>query len=168
VLNPADLKVLAAYVAVMAWPSCKAWLAVAQAMAMTGLSDRQFEKSRVRLLGKNPAGRAYLVAARQSRSVSTYVLINPWRDEARAHVEAMHAYHKEVARLKKARQRAALSPKNVQGQIPPRPRTEFGPVPEKNSDNTPLVITPREEGAVKDNPRGSNVVPFNNPRKASA
>ena len=43
-LNPADLKVLAAYVAVMAWPSCKAWLAAAQAMAMTGLSDRQFDR----------------------------------------------------------------------------------------------------------------------------
>lgn len=165
-VSPADFKVLSAYVAVMAWPSCKAWLATAQAMAMTGLSDRQFEKSRVRLLGKNPAGRAYLVVARRSRSVSTYVLINPWRDEARAHVEAMHAYHKEVARQKKARQRAALSLKNVRGQKPPCPRTEFGRVPENNSDNTPLVITPsimdRDDADL-----GANVVPFNNPRKAS-
>lgn len=166
-VSPADLKVLAAYVAVLAWPSCKAWLATSQAIAMTGLSDRQFEKSRSRLLGKNPAGRAYLVAVRHSRKVSTYVLINPWRDEAMAHVEAMHGYYKEVARQKKARQRASASPKNVQGQLPPRPRTEFGPVPENNSDNTPLMIPPREEGSVKDNPHGSNVVPFNNPRKAS-
>lgn len=164
-LNPADLKVLAAYIAVMAWPSCKAWLATAQAMARTGLSDRQFEKSRVRLLGKNPAGRAYLVVARQSRSVSTYVLINPWRDEAIAHVEAMHVYHKEVARQKKARQRAALSPKNVQGQKPPCPRTLFGPVPENNSDNNPLLNPPRIIGR-QETDLGSKVLPFN-PRKAS-
>lgn len=167
-LTPADLKVLAAYVALMAWPSCKTWMAAAQAMAMTGLSDRQFEKSRVRLLGKNPAGRAYLVAARQSRSVSTYVLINPWRDEARTHIEAMRAYHKEVARLKKARQRVALSPKNVRGQIPTCPRTEFGAVPEKNSDNTPLVITPSKKGVREEGSPASNVVPFNINRKSAS
>lgn len=166
-VKPADLKVLAAYVAVLSWPSCKAWLATSQAMAMTGLSDRQFEKSRSRLLGQNDAGRAYLVAVRHYRKVATYVLINPWRDEAMAHVAAMHGYHKEVARQKKAAKRASASPKIIRGQEVSCPRTMFGPVPENNSDNTPLLNSPSKNGSREENPGSSNVVPFNNPRKAS-
>lgn len=165
-VSPADLKVLAAYVAVMSWPSCKTWLATTLAMAMTGLSDRQFEKSRARLLGKNDAGRSYLVAARQSGKVAAYLLINPWRDEARAHVETMLGYHREVARQKKAKKRAASSPKNVRGQNTPCPRKIFGPVPEICSDNTPLEIPPKIIGR-EETDLGSNVVPFNSPRKAS-
>lgn len=177
-VKPADLKVLSAYVAVMAWPSCKAWLATSQAMAMTGLSDRQFEMSRRRLLGENPAKRAYLVAVHHNRKVSTYALINPWRDDAIAHVAAMHGYFKEVARQKKARQREAaslknsrgheanMSPKNLRGQEPACPRTFFGSVPENSSDNTPLMITPSKKGVREENSPGSNVVSFN--RKGAA
>ncbi|ESX32874.1 hypothetical protein NKH47_17850 [Mesorhizobium sp. M1060] len=164
-LTPADFKVLAAYVAVMAWPSCKTWLASTRAQALTGLGDRQFRISRGRLLGKNDAGRAYLTPAKSGGKVSTYRLINPWRDEARQHADAMTSYHKEVERQKKATKRADLSLQNLPGQNPVCPGKICRSVPAKSAAYSPSMITPREEGAV-DNEHGSNVVPFNK-RRAS-
>lgn len=167
-VRPADFKVLAAYVALMKWPSCKTWLSTTLAMSMTGLSDRQFEKSRARLLGRNDERRAYLIPIMQVGKVAAYMLINPWRDEARAHVDAKLAYHREVARQKKANQRASMSPNSVRGQERGCPRTLFGSVPELCSDNTPLVITPRKKGGREEGSQGSNVVPIDIKRRSAS
>ncbi|TGT36202.1 hypothetical protein [Mesorhizobium sp. M8A.F.Ca.ET.165.01.1.1] len=164
-LTPADFKVLAAYVAVMAWPSCKTWLASTRAQALTGLGDRQFRTSRARLLGKNDAGRAYLTPAKAGGKVSTYRLINPWRDDARLHADARTSHLKEIERQKKAAKRADLSLQNLPGQNSACPGKICRSVPAKSAAYSPSMITPREEGAGEDN-AGSNVLPFNK-RKAS-
>jgi hypothetical protein len=167
-VTPADFKVLSAYAALMKWPSCKSWLATTMAMAMTGLSDRQFEKSKARLLGKNEERRAYLTPIMHGGKVATFMLINPWRDEARVRVDAMLAYHREVARQKKATIRASLSPNTIRGQEVACPRTQFGSVPELSSVNTPLLITPKEKKVRGEDARGSNVVPFNIERRSAS
>lgn len=177
-VNPADLKVLAAYIAVMAWPSCKTWLAASLAMAMTGLSHGQFWKSRSRLLGENDEKRAYLIAVRQGGKVATYKLINPWRDEAKALVDTKLAYHREVERQRKAAKRSSpaiqkmegqrvdLSLQILDGQRKPRPSRIRSSVPPEFVGNTPLEITPKDIGH-EERPLGTNVVPFISPRKAS-
>lgn len=178
VVSAADFKLLASYVAVMAWPSCKTWLVEPLGKAMTGLSHGQFWKSRARLLGDNEEKRAYLIAVRQDGKVSTYKLINPWRDEARSLVEAKLDYHREAERQRKANkrpsssvqnlegQKADLSLQNLEGNKGPRPSKKWGPVPPENGGNTPLEITPKDIGR-EERPLGTNVVPFKNERKAS-
>lgn len=167
-LTPADFKVLSAYVAVMAWPSCRTWLASTRAQALTGLGDRQFRTSRSRLLGQNDAKRAYLVPARSDGKVSTYKLMNPWRDEARKHIDAMTGYFKEVERQKKAKKRAGLSLQNLPGQNAPCPGKICRSVPAKSAAYSPSMITPEEDMGREQYQHGSNVVPFIiNRRKAS-
>ncbi|RUM95174.1 hypothetical protein EET67_24810 [Pseudaminobacter arsenicus] len=178
-VSAADLKLLAAYVAVMAWPSCKSWLVEPLGRAMTGLSHGQFWKSRARLLGDNEEKRAYLIAVRQGGKVSTYKLINPFRDEARALVEAKLEYHREVERQRKATKRTSSSVQNLEGhesdlslhkmegQNDACPSKKWGPVPPENGGNTPSVIPPSKKGVREEASLGSNVVPFNHPRKAS-
>ncbi|RWK79654.1 MAG: hypothetical protein EOR51_12155 [Mesorhizobium sp.] len=166
VLTQPDFKLLAAYVAVMAWPSCKTWLAASLGMAMTGLSHGQFWKSRSRLIGENPEQRAYLVAVRGSKEkVSEFHLINPWRDEAKDRVKAMLGHHREVDRQKKARKKAASSLHSMEGQTDAGPSTPWSSIPPNCGGNTPLVNPPREEGA-GEKIEGSNVLPFNK-RRAS-
>ncbi|RWI46374.1 MAG: hypothetical protein EOQ93_29870 [Mesorhizobium sp.] len=156
-----DFKLLCAYVAVMAWPTCRTWLTAPLGMAMTGLSHGQFWKSRSRLLGENDAGRAYLVEARGNRQkVTAFHLINPWRDEARERVKAMMAYHREADRQKKSKKRAAASLQAMEGQNAGCPSTLWSSVPPDCGGNTPLEIPPREEEAGDEKP-GANVVPFN-------
>lgn len=165
IITAADMKLLAAYVAVMAWPSCKTWLVEALGRAMTGLSHGQFWKSRARLLGDNEEKRAYLIAVRQGGKVRTYKLINPWRDEARELVAAKLAYHREVDRQRQAAKRPAPSLQNLEGQKDGCPSKIWSPVPPENGGNTPLLTPPKIIG--RDEPDiGSNVLPFN-PRKAS-
>ncbi|TIQ86447.1 MAG: hypothetical protein E5X38_15980 [Mesorhizobium sp.] len=164
-LSPSDFKLLSAYVAVLKWPSCKTWLAASLAMAMTGLSERQFRISRACLLGKNEAGRAYLVPARSAGKIATYRLVNPWRDEARQHIAAITAYHKEVERQKKAKKRAGLSLQNLPGHKADCPCKICRSVPANSAAYSPLEITPREEEAGEEN-HGSNVIQFST-RKAS-
>jgi len=178
ILSGSDLKLLVAYASVVKWPSCRTWLAASLAQAMTGLSERQFRSSRACLLGQNDAKRAYLLPAIRSGEVASYRLVNPWRDEARQHVEAMTAYHKEVERQKKAAQRSALSRQNLQGREPnlsrqnlpgqntPCPGKICRSVPAKFAAYTPKVITPKNMGR-DETDLGSNVVPLNVSRKAS-
>ncbi len=159
VVSPADFKLLSAYVAVMAWPSCKAWLVEPLGRAKTGLSHGQFWKSRNRLLGDNEEKRAYLIAVRHGGKVSTYKLINPWRDEARTLIDAMIDHHREVARQRKESKSATLSLQNLEGQeaglsvqkmegqnnaVPPK---KWSHVPPKNGAYYPSVITPRKKGS---------------------
>jgi len=177
-LSPADFKLLAAYVAVMAWPSHKTWLAESLALAKTGLSSSQFWKSRSRLLGQNEENRAYLIAIRSNGKVAAYKLINPWRDEARERIETMTGYHKEVARQKKAGKRAGSSLQNMEGQEvdlslhrmegqkAPCPSRICSSVPPENNSYYPSVITPRKKGVREEGSLRSNVVPFN--RKGAA
>ncbi|MBZ9919108.1 hypothetical protein LB517_10755 [Mesorhizobium sp. BR1-1-12] len=176
-VSPSDLKVLAAYLAVMSWPQGRAWLASSLAMAMTGLSHGQFWKSRSRLLGNNDEKRAYLIPVRKGGKVSTYQLINPWRDEALDMVAARLAHNREVQRQKKVALRAKssvhrmegleadLSLQKVDGQEGGCPSRICSSVPPDFAPYSPLGITPREEGAVEKTD-GSNVVPFNK-RRAS-
>lgn len=117
VVTASDLKLLAAYVSVLEWPSCKTWLVESLATAKTGLSHGQYWKSRARLLGKNEEKRAYLIAIRQCRKVATYKLVNPWRDEALELIDAKLAYHREVERQRKAAKRAATSLQKM-GKVP--------------------------------------------------
>jgi len=177
-VGPADFKVLCAYAAVIEWPSCKTWLASSLAQAMTGLSDRQFRDSRKRLLGMNDEGRAYLFPVRQDGKISKYRLFNPWHDEAEALIKTKLAYHREVARQKKAQQRASAPRQNLQGHevemswqnLPGQngacPGKFCRSVPANSAAYTPLVNPPRIIGR-EETGLGSNVVPFNNPRKAS-
>jgi hypothetical protein len=175
-VGPADFKVLCAYAAVIDWPSCRTWLASSLAQAMTGLSDRQFRESRKRLLGKNEEKRAYLFPARQDGKVKKYRLVNPWRDEAQALVDAKLAYHREVERQRKAATRASSSRQNLPGQqadlsrqnIPGQnggcPGKICRSVPAKSAAYTPLLNPPRNIG--REEPDfGSNVLPFE--RRAS-
>lgn len=177
-VSAADFKLLSAYIAVMAWPSCKTWLVEPLGRAMTGLSHGQFWKSRGRLLGDNDEKRAYLIAVRQDGKVSTYKLINPWRDEAKALIDAKLAYHREVERQRKETRRPPSSVQNLEGQKSDLslqkmdgqnsacPSKKWGPVPPENGGNTPLEIPPKIIGR-EETDLGSNVVPFNNTRKAS-
>lgn len=172
-LTPADFKLLAAYVAVMAWPSHRTWLTASLAMAKTGLSHGQYWKSRGRLLGENSEKRAYLIAVRSGGKVATYKLINPWRDEAIQHVDAMTAYHREAERQKKAGKRASstiqnmegqdidLSLHRMEGQKAPCPSRICSSVPPENSSYYPSVITPSKNGVRDEVSLSSNVVPFN-------
>lgn len=167
-LSPYDFRLLAAYVAVMSWPACKAWLSPTLAMSMTGQSHGQFWKSRAVLLGQNPEGRAYLLEPRGSKSkASTYHVVNPWRDEAKAHIAAMTAYHKEAARKKKEKQRAKTSLHDMDGQETPCPSTSRSAVPPQRGDNTPLMITPRKREAAKKSERSAEVVNLSDRRRAS-
>lgn len=168
-LSPADFKLLSAYVAVMAWPSHRTWLAASLAMAKTGLSHGQFWKSRARLLGDNAQKRAYLITARSGGKVATYKLINPWRDAAIEHVDAMTAYHRETERQKKAGKRAASSLQNMEGQEvglslhrmegqqEPCPSRICSSVPPENSSYYPSIITPSKNGVRDEVSRGSPV-----------
>lgn len=177
VVTASDLKLLAAYVAVMAWPSHKTWLVESLATAKTGLSHGQFWKSRARLLGKNEEKRAYLIAIRQGGKVATYKLINPWRDEAMELIDAKLAYNREVERQRKAAKRAKssvqnlegqkadLSLQNLDGQNHPCPSRIWSFVPPKNGGNNPSVSTPRILSR-EETDLGAKVLPFN-PRKAS-
>lgn len=167
-LSPSDFKVLAAYAAVMDWPSGRTWLAASLATAMTGVSDRQFRESRSVLRGKNAAGRAYLMPARKGGKIVAYTLVNPWRDEAKAHIEALTDYHKEVARQKKARQRAELSLQILPGQELACPGKICRSVPAKSAAYTPLMITPRKKGSREEGSLGSNVVPIDIKRRSAS
>lgn len=160
-IRPADFKLLAAYVAVMDWPSCHAELAMTLALAKTGLSDRQIEKSRARLLGRNDEGRAYLSPVRRSSNSAKYMLINPWRDEGWERTLAMLAYHQEAQRQKKSKKRAATSPQLCSGdKTRPSPNSVRSCPPNSVRASTPLS-TPSKKGVREEKTLGSNVVPFN-------
>ena len=165
-LMPADLKLLIAYISVMAWPSCKTWLAPSLGMAMTGLSHGQFWKSRALLQGRNEAKRAYLLAARNSGKVARYSLVNPWRDEARAHVAAMTGYFQEADRQKKEQKRANRSLQNLEGREGGCPSKIWSPVPPKFGGYTPLMMTPRKRDAGDENRDGSNPELMNDNRQS--
>lgn len=160
VIRPADFKLLAAYVAVLEWPSSQCELAMTLAMAKTGLSDRQIEKSRARLLGRNEEGRAYLCPVRRTSNSARYMLVNPWRDEARERTIAMLRYHQDAERQKKSKKRASMSPNFVRGQNGPVP--EFCSVMSPNSVRVSTPIsTPTRKGVRGEVSLNSNVVPFN-------
>lgn len=179
-LSPADLKVLVAYVSVMEWPSCRTWLATPLAMAMTGLSERQFRSSRSNLRGKNEAGRAYLTPARRGGKVVAYSLVNPWRDDALAHIEAMTGYYREAARQKKAAQRSVASRQNLPGQqadlsLQILPGQDGGcpgkicrSVPAKSAAYNPVTYSQKEELRRGEIPLGSNVVPLDGRRRRAS
>lgn len=168
IIRPADFKVLAAYIAMMEWPSCRTRLALTLAMAKTGLSDRQIEKSRARLLGKNEEGRAYLSPVRRSSASATYMLINPWRDEARERTAAMLGYHQEVVRQKKARKRASVSPNSVRGQNGAVPELCSVPSPNSVRVSTPQRVPQQEKGIREEGSLGSNVVPIDIKRRSAS
>ncbi|ESZ17550.1 hypothetical protein NKI32_19850 [Mesorhizobium sp. M0761] len=173
VMTAADLKLLAAYMSVMEWPSGKAWLSITLGCAKTGLSERQYWTSRTRLAGKNEAKRPYMIAAGGSGTVDAFKLINPWRDEAIEHVAAMTAFHRERLRQQKAKSRlkkitsqtSDVSLQPLQGHNPGCHCKICSPVTATIADKYPSDSTPRKEGAGKNNP-GSNVLPFGK-RKAS-
>jgi len=161
IIKPADFKLLAAYVAVMEWPSCQCELAMTLAMAKTGLSGRQIELSKRRLLGKNEEGRAYLSPVRRRSNLSRYMLVNPWRDEARERTIAMLGYHQAVERQRKAKKRALLSPQNSSGdKMGLSPENSSVMSPENSSGKYPYEYPNKDKGREENSP-GSNVVPFN-------
>lgn len=177
-LSPSDFKVLAAYAAVMDWPSGRTWLAGTLAQAMTGVSERQFRESRNVLRGKNDAKRVYLRPARKDGKVSAYTLVNPWRDDAIMHVEAQTAYHRAVAAQKKAGQRAdanrqnlpgqvvGLSRQNLQGQKSDVP-AEFAGLSRQNLPPIPPYDYPNKKGVREEGSLGSNVVPIDINRRSA-
>jgi hypothetical protein len=158
VLNAYDLKLLAAFVSVMEWPSCRAWLSEPLGRAKTNLSQREFWRSRRRLLGANEAARAYLKAVRSTGRVTKFKLVNPWRDDAREHVTAMTSLHQEVDRNRKATSRtkqAAAQSSNLslsigQGQNRARPCPMDHSVPVHWGSKYPSDSSPRKRAVRED------------------
>lgn len=166
-LSKPDFKLLAAFVAVMTWPSCKTWLTAPLAQAMTGLSERQFRESRLSLQGNNAAKRAYLVPARQAGKVSTFLLVNPWRDEAKLHIAALTDHYKDVVAQKKAKQRTNLSRQTVQGQDQACPGKLCRSVPANCAAYTPLGLPQERKEDREENQERSNVVHLQIKRRTS-
>lgn len=167
-IKPADFKLLAAYVAVMEWPSCHCELAMTLAMAKTGLSDRQIELSRARLLGKNEEGRAYLSPVRRRSNLARYMLVNPWHDEARERTLAMLGYHQAVERQRKSKKRALLSPENSSGDNNRlSPENSSGMSPENSSGKYPYEYPNKKRGR-EEGSQGSNVVPIDIKRRSAS
>ena len=122
----------------------------------------------------DPPRRAYLRPARRGGSVTAYSLINPWRDEAIVHVEAMTAYHKEVERQRKATKRASLPRPNIPGreaemslQILPGhepgcPGKICRPVPAEFAAYYPSGSTPKKRGSRKDKGQGAEIINITN------
>lgn len=146
-LKPSDLKVLAAYAAVLDWPCRHAYLASTLGQAKTGLSDRQLRASRARLAGKNAAKRKYLHKVRIDASgVTVFRVENPWKKEdVDQHVAILLAHFKEQERDKKALQRQIL-----QGRKVACPGTFSGDVPADISAIDP-VYTPQDMAPKKEN-----------------
>jgi hypothetical protein len=172
-VTAADLKLLAAFISVMEWPTCKTWLSTTLARAKTGLSERQYWTSRARLSGKNDAKRPYMIPARMGGKVAAFKLINPWREEAIEHVGVMTDYYRERERQRKEKSRSKKSVsqkgnsslQSVQGHKPGCPCKICSPVPAEFADKYPSVSTPKIIGR-EETDLGSNVLPFN-PREAS-
>ena len=168
-ISPYDFRLLSAYVALMEWPSCRTRLSPSLAMSKTGIGERQFWISRACLAGKNPESRAYLIPGKRLPNGSqTYHLINPWRDEAMAHVEAMTAYHREVARYKKAKKREQAPLQNMQGHLMGCSCIICSAVPARCADDYPSMITPRKKGVREEGDQSPNVVLLKDHVKRSA
>jgi hypothetical protein len=110
-LEASDLKVIAAYTAVMKWPRREAWLSTSRARAMTGLSERQISNSRARLAGKlkrkekEKAPRVYLNEVRKEGITTVYRIENPWRDDCRQHVAILTEAYREKQKDRQAERR---------------------------------------------------------------
>lgn len=111
-LEASDLKLIAAYAAVVGWPGRQAWLSTSRARAMTGLSERQVGKSRLRLSGVDPDNkdnprplRVYLDRVRVKGQTTIYRLENPWREDCRQHVAIRTEYLRQMQAERQALRR---------------------------------------------------------------
>lgn len=80
-MQPSDLALVVAYVAMMQWPSREAWLSTSRARAASGLSERQVNNSRARL-----QERGYFEPVRMQGTTKIYRIANPHRADIRQHV----------------------------------------------------------------------------------
>lgn len=104
-LEASDLKLIAAYAAVVDWPSRQSWLSTSRARAMTGLSERQVSNSRARLAGGNVAGRVYLSELRRDGLTTVYRVDNPWLEDHRQHVAIMTEHFRGQQKERQAERR---------------------------------------------------------------
>ncbi|MCO6386219.1 hypothetical protein [Aliihoeflea sp. 40Bstr573] len=104
-MEPSDLKLIAAYAALMQWPKREAWLSTSRARAMTGLSERAVTDSRRRLSGKNEMNRVYLKPVRKSGLTQVFRIENPWREDCRQHVAIRTEHFRESQAERQAERR---------------------------------------------------------------
>jgi len=149
VMKASDVKLIAAYAAVLQWPEREAWLSTSRARAMTGLSDRQVRASRARLAGKNSAKRTYLHMLRKHGSTSIFRVDNPWWEDSRQYVAVTLDYYRGLERAKKS-----LSRQNLQGRKRCCPGRKFGDVPANNAANIP-TIPPQDISLEREGTMGS-------------
>lgn len=153
VMEASDVKIIAAYAAVMAWPKREAWLSISRARAMTGLSERQVTNSRKRLSGDNRGRRSYLVPLRKDGLTTVFRVENPWREDSRQHVAIMTAHFREAQKERQAQRRLEARPVSATDAD-----TDMGlshspgacDVPATNAGNSP-PHTPQEEALKKGN-----------------
>lgn len=102
-MQPSDLALITAYTERMEWPRRLAWLSIAAARAMTGLSERQVNVARGRLLK-----RGYLEDKGKRGVARLFKLCNPRAAEMRDHVShATASYREQIKDRQSTRRRKA-------------------------------------------------------------
>lgn len=110
-MQPGDLALIVAYAQRMEWPRRLAWLSIAAARAMTGLSERQVNVARGRLLK-----RGYLEDKGKRGVARLFKIGNPRAAQMREHVSDATAYFREQikdrqsSRRRKVRVCAEIAP----------------------------------------------------------
>lgn len=158
-MEASDVKLIAAYAAVMGWPKREAWLSSSRARAMTGLSERQVSNSRSRLAGQNKARRTYLSEIRKDGLTTVFRIENPWREDCRQHVAIMTEQFREGQKERQAeRRRVVRVPATVADTETDCPRNECSNVPATVAGNIPSY-TPQDIALKKGEPIKVSSVP---------
>ncbi|BCH22079.1 hypothetical protein [Mesorhizobium sp. L-8-3] len=100
-MKPADLAVIVAYLGKLQWPKRLAWLSASHARALTGLSERQINLSRTRLMD-----RKYLVSKGLQGTSRLFEIQNPRLAEMRMHVQETTDHYREAVKERQASRRA--------------------------------------------------------------
>lgn len=98
--QPGDLALVVAYAQRMEWPRRLAWLSIAAARAMTGLSERQVNVARGRLLK-----RGYLEDKGKRGVARLFKIGNPRAAQMREHVSDATAYFREQIKERQSSRR---------------------------------------------------------------
>lgn len=99
-MKPADLALMVAYCTMLQWPKRRAWLAGSQARARTGLSERQVNISRKRLIE-----RGYFIDRGRQGVSRLFELVNPRADDMRMHVHEAAEHYREETRERQVKRR---------------------------------------------------------------
>jgi hypothetical protein len=155
-MKPADLALVVAYCSQLQWPKRTAWLATSLARAKTGLSERQINVSRSRLLK-----RGYLVDRGKHGLNRLFELVNENAADMQMHVREATEFYREQVKFRQASRRAAIKAVGANSAATERPMSQHPgerDVPAKNAGNIPS-LTPQNR-ALK---REQHLDPFDVP-----